>query len=62
MLADYKDNVTEEVFEMYFKKNSDATETIINPETGNQATRLMSSGSFKLVGAGFHCNDYPSML
>lgn len=59
MLVDYKDTVTGEVFEVFFKKNSDATDTIINEKTGNVAEKVFSAGSFKLKGAGFYCNEYP---
>lgn len=60
MLVDYKDDVTGETFEVFFKNNRDVVGVMDNPSTGNTATRQFSGSNFKLVGAGFHSNDYPT--
>lgn len=60
MLVDYKDRVTGTVFEVFFKSRSEVQDTIVNAATGNLADKQFSAGTFKLVGAGFHCNDYPT--
>jgi predicted nucleic acid-binding Zn ribbon protein len=58
-LADYEDNITKEVFEVFFK-NSQIPDSIINEKTGNESTRLTSKPiGFKLIGAGFYVNEYP---
>lgn len=56
--SDYKDEITEEVFEMYFSKHP-IPEEIVNPKTGNSAKRLFSSTiGFEFKGSGFYETDY----
>ena len=58
-MVDYKDDVTNEVFEMYIR-SKDIPETIVNEKTGNQATRIYSVGSFgfEFKGPGFYATEY----
>lgn len=57
-IVDYKDNITGEVFEVYLRSN-DIPETIVNENTGNEATRLYSGNvGFEFKGSGFYETDY----
>lgn len=57
--SDYKDNETGEVFEMYFRTR-EIPETVINPNTGNESTRILTNGSigFEFKGPGFYATEY----
>jgi hypothetical protein len=54
VLVDYKDRVTEEVFEVHFSSFSAVTPTVINPKTGNVADKQFPSGHFKFTNNDFH--------
>lgn len=57
-IIDYKDDITGDIFEVYFR-NHDIFETTINPETGNTATRIYSGNvGFEFKGTGFYETDY----
>lgn len=58
-LVDYKDTITEEVFEV-FVRTKDIPEEVLNPETGNVSTRIFSLDSvgFKFKGPGFYETEY----
>jgi len=56
--ADYKDNITEEIFEVYFRNNN-IPDTITNEKTGNLSTRIYSGNvGFEFKGSGFYETDY----
>jgi predicted nucleic acid-binding Zn ribbon protein len=56
--ADYKDQLTEEVFEMFFNKHP-IPETVENPNTGNLSKRIYSGNvGFEFKGTGFYATDY----
>ena len=56
--ADFKDSITEEVFEVFFKAGP-IPEKTVNPKTGNQSLRIFSGNvGFTFIGSGFYANDY----
>ena len=56
--ADYKDTVTEEVFEIFFKTHP-IPEKAVNPKTGNESLRIFSGNvGFEFKGTGFYETDY----
>lgn len=58
-LVDYKDTITEEVFEV-FVRTKDIPEEVVNPETGNISIRIFSLDSvgFQFKGPGFYETEY----
>ena len=58
-MVDYKDTITEEVFEVFIR-SKDIPETVINPETGNESERIFTVGSFgfEFKGPGFYATEY----
>lgn len=57
-IADFQDDITNEVFELLFKSNP-IPDQVIHEKTGNTATRLMSKPSgFIFVGPGFYATEY----
>ena len=58
-IVDYKDDVTEEVFEVFIR-TKDIPEEIINEKTGNKSKRIYSVGSvgFEFKGPGFYATEY----
>jgi predicted nucleic acid-binding Zn ribbon protein len=58
-LVDYKDTITEEVFEV-FVRTKDIPEEVENPETGNISIRIFSLDSvgFQFKGSGFYETEY----
>ena len=57
-IADYKDTVTNEVIEIYFKTR-EMPETLIHEKTGHLCEKLISSpGGFKFKGPGFYATEY----
>jgi len=56
--ADFKDNITEEIFEVFFKSGPIPNDTV-NPNTGNKADRIFSGNvGFEFKGTGFYATDY----
>ena len=58
MLVDYKDRVTGEVFEVYYKTRLEIPEATVNEKTGNLADKQFSSGTFRFAGANFNNGSY----
>ena len=57
-IADFQDEVTNEVTEVYFK-TKEIPETIISEKTGNVCKRLVSApGGFQFKGPGFYATEY----
>lgn len=54
MIVEYRDRETNELFEVYFKSSSEATDTVVNEKTGNVSDKQFSSGSFKFANPDFH--------
>lgn len=58
-IADYRDTVTGEVTEVYFKTR-ELPDTVISEKTGNICEKVISSpGGFKFKGPGFYATEYP---
>lgn len=56
--SDFKDNITGEIFEVYFRSHP-IPETTKNPNTGNDSTRVYSGNvGFEFKGTGFYETDY----
>lgn len=57
-LADYKDEITGETFEILIKSGP-IPEEVINEKTGNKAKRIFSGNvGFEFKGTGFYETDY----
>jgi predicted nucleic acid-binding Zn ribbon protein len=58
-IVDYKDDVTNEVFEVFIRTKV-IPEKVTNEKTGNSATRIYSVGSvgFEFKGPGFYQTEY----
>jgi predicted nucleic acid-binding Zn ribbon protein len=56
--CDFRDEVTGEVFEEYFRSHP-IPENIINAATGNNSSRVYSGNvGFEFKGTGFYATDY----
>lgn len=57
-IVDYKDSVTDEVFEVYIR-TGEIPEEVMNEKTGNKAVRQYSGNvGFEFKGSGFYETDY----
>lgn len=57
-IVDYKDEITEEIFEVLIKSGEIPTQ-IINERTGNVSKRIFSGNvGFEFKGTGFYHTDY----
>lgn len=56
--ADFQDDITKEVFEVFFRSHP-IPETVVNEKTGNNSTRVYSGNvGFEFKGSGFYATDY----
>lgn len=45
-------------FEVFVRRADDATETAVDPKTGEVGTRIISGAGFAFKGSGFYLTDY----